>query len=348
VLKYVGPSSLIVAAVIATIARQASAIELRWQAPPECPESTVIAKDVARLAGAQEGRDLIAQVTITRNPDNRWLVVIQLSGSATGHRELTADNCPQLSRAAALIIALAANPEAALDLPTEAPSTETGFPATPVDEKKLPPVSSSTVSRPTSRPQETSGASTQAPTNSLAPESRTQADEAARPLQLWTLVGLGYDKQSLPVATEFFRLGLRLRQNRLGGVVAADLTRPGKTRFAEGFGANFHTLGAQLLGSVEPFRLPFHAAVCIGPRIDVLYANGFGASKDYNAWVLRPSGVFAAQFEYDISARLSLGLSSEMLVFARRPKFVIENFEPLLYQPATLSFRVALEVAVRP
>lgn len=352
-LKYVGNSGLIAASILATFTRNASAIELRWQAPSECPSSATIAKDIARLAGAQEGRALVAHVTISRGSDARWRVVIELSGSAAGHRELTADNCSQLSRAAALIVALAANPEAALDLPTEEPTpTSVLAPSsngaiTSIENGKRPSLASQLKQDVGTTEGKTPNAS---PTDDAGGKRKQASENAAlaeKQLSVWAFITAGYDKQSLPVGTEFGRLGMRVRRDRLGGEVGVDLTRQGKAAFSEGYGANFRTLGAQLLGSIEPFELPFHAALCIGPRIDILYVTGYGTDANSNTWVWRPSGVFAAEFAFDITNRFALGFDSEMLVFGRRPKFVIENVDPLLYQPATLSFRVGFEAAFR-
>lgn len=347
--KYLGLSSLVVVAVVSTIAWHASAVELHWQAPQECPSGTVVAEDIARLAGANEGRDLVATVVIARSPDERWRVVIELSGAATGHRELTADNCPQLSRAAALIVALAANPEAALDLPTEEPLAKLPPTKNATTEVNAPYVPDATESRSPGPPKTVlevpPPVSSTRTSDSKIPVSVL---EGAHPPQFWILAGLGYDRQSLPSPTEFLRLGLRVRQHRLGGAITADVTRSGRSEFIRSVGARFRSVGTQLVGCVEPFPLPFRAALCIGPRLEVLYVNGFGTSRDYDAWVLRPAGVFSTPFAYDISSRFSLGLSGELLVFGRRPKFVVENVDTLLYQPATLGFRLALEFAVRP
>jgi hypothetical protein len=342
--RNVGLSSFVAIALIATIARNASAVELHWQAPSECPRSELVAKDIARLAGAQEGHALVAQVVIARDIDDRWRVVIDLSGSAAGHRELTADNCSQLTRAAALIIALAANPEAALDLPTE--ELERGD-----DSRRITTANGNqaTAIEPTNPTLTQTTPASQASTSARPPNSSTiEAENETRPLQLWPLMAIGYDKLSVPNATGFLRFGLRVLKRRFGGELVADMTRSERTGFADGFGAKFRATGAHLLGCIEPFALPFRAAMCIGPRLDVLTANGYGTTKDYNAWVLRPSGDFAAQFSYNVSSRFFLGVSSEMLVFARRPKFVVENVDALLYQPATLGFRVAIEVGFRP
>lgn len=355
--KYVGPSSLIALAFFATCAGTANAVELKWQAPAECPSGAAIAKDIERLAGPQEGRALIAQVTISNTPDHRWRVVIDLSGSAAGHRELTANTCSQLSRAAALIVALAANPEAALDLPTEDPLPSTNTPSDAsiatgnknqvLDGSGFPANSSTQPSKPIPKVLDGSGFQQTSTDDFRGSNSTNRSSRDATKLRFLAFAGVGFDKQSLPVATEFGRLGLRLRRGGLGGELSADVTAEQSTGFVEGPGARFRALGAQLLGSIEPFPLPFHAALCVGPRIDFLHVSGFGTADDYSTWVLRPSGVFGTHFEFELSNRFSVGLSSEMLVYERRPKFFVKNVQPLLYQPATLGFRLGLEVAVR-
>ena len=101
--------------------------ELRWQAPPECPDAASIAERVDRLLpgeGTGVGTMTVsASVSAESGGYRLWLATDFLGSHDT--REVTADNCPELGETTALLIAMALEPMRAEALP--APSESVTF-----------------------------------------------------------------------------------------------------------------------------------------------------------------------------------------------------------------------------
>jgi hypothetical protein len=323
-----GLSSLTVAALLAAgHGLAATAVELHWTAPEECPKSEDIGRGIERLVGAGNAQTLVANVRVRKTPRNRWQVSIDLNGAAIGHRELVADSCAQASRAAALIIALAANPGAELDLASEEPEAE---PKPPPEEPKSPPI-------PTPAP-------------STRPQSPPVVVAAPKP-QIGVFAGIGYTSGLLPSGAGELEMGGYLRGAQLSIVANVDVTDKSAAKFGWSTpGADFQSIGGQLLGCVAPFDMRVRAAACAGPRLELLLANGFGAAQNLTQSILIPTGVVAGDFAVPVLNPLELGVITEMLVFARQPEFIVENLDApkvLLHKPSILGLRVAIRVAWR-
>lgn len=108
--------------VVASIARAEGSraktehFDLVWQAPRGCPAADEVAAAVARLlsAGVPGGkRTLLVQGSVTSTSRGAELRLEMREGERPSRRELSAKTCAELSDAAALVIALAINPELA-------------------------------------------------------------------------------------------------------------------------------------------------------------------------------------------------------------------------------------------
>lgn len=98
-----------------------AAIELEWTAPAACPDrEDVLARVEALLPAAPSGdaAPVRARATIVADPAGSTLV-LDIDGLPTGagRRELTAADCDELTDAAALLLALAIDPAAAVAAP---------------------------------------------------------------------------------------------------------------------------------------------------------------------------------------------------------------------------------------
>ncbi|MGC4064693.1 MAG: hypothetical protein QM784_08635 [Polyangiaceae bacterium] len=293
-----GLNSLAALVVASAATCPALAVELEWKAPPECPIRDAVERDVARLAGPLEDKAFAAQLLVTRTPDDRWRVTIALTGAVQGHRELTADNCAQLARAAALIIALAANPDATLNLPTEELG---GLGEEPTVGPSLPPPISS---------HQTEGQSGSPGDGASAREDRRSARREE--FGIGPIAGLGYDSGSLPLGAGFLSLGLSARSGQFFGSLAGDVSQSARAQFADGLGAKFRVTGVELVGCVEPLPLAIRPSICLGPRVDALLATGYGATANFSRRVIRPAGVVGAHLNYDLSSRLEIGVRADL------------------------------------
>lgn len=105
--------------------------ELRWDAPRECPDATAVRGAVERRLGrainGELGAGLVIDVRATKQDDGRWHVALGMHGEAgEAQRELAdASDCTAAVEAAALVIAIAIDPELAAGVPDAPPQPET-------------------------------------------------------------------------------------------------------------------------------------------------------------------------------------------------------------------------------
>jgi hypothetical protein len=231
-----------------------------------------------------------------------------------------------------LIIALAANPDATLDLPTE----EFG------DGSLL------QVAEPVST-EPRSGTTDQNATTPDTTQPRKPVEGGARRdgLHGGPVMGIGYDAGSLPLEAGFLSIGAMARMQQFSGALTADVGQSARAQFANGLGAKFRVAGVQLVGCVEPIPLPLRPSICLGPRLDALLATGYGATANFERRVIRPAGVVGIHLDHEIAPYLEVGLKADLLIFLRRPKFVIENVDTTLFQPAANGLRLELVAALR-
>jgi hypothetical protein len=90
---------------VATIARAAApAVDLTWNAPPDCPDREVVVNEISRLlGGTQPDRPLPVQAAASQLADGRWSMYLS---TPAGERSFEGDSCARLADATAVIIAL--------------------------------------------------------------------------------------------------------------------------------------------------------------------------------------------------------------------------------------------------
>jgi hypothetical protein len=95
-----------------------TAFDLDWRAPVGCPSADHVRAEITRLIGPDAHPQGVTHVSgeITAQDGGAFLVTLSLEQAGrTGERTLTAASCAEVSRAAALLIALAIEPGAAQD-----------------------------------------------------------------------------------------------------------------------------------------------------------------------------------------------------------------------------------------
>lgn len=131
-------------------AQASGAFSLEWRAPADCPSTSQVEAEVARLLGgpahAPSGADLHVRASVEHN--DLWSVTLETSsGTANGRRTLSATTCEGLANATALIVALIIDPNAVAvhSAKTEekaekpAPKVEPPPPPSPVSVPTVPP-----------------------------------------------------------------------------------------------------------------------------------------------------------------------------------------------------------------
>lgn len=127
--------AVLMAATIAGPAEPPSGLALSWSAPAGCPTEAEVRARVVQMTGEQAARSatLSARATVREASPGRWALTLELTGATgSGRRELTAPRCEELLEAAALVVAIAVDPRAALAGPTSAPDPGV-VPAPPQD-----------------------------------------------------------------------------------------------------------------------------------------------------------------------------------------------------------------------
>ncbi len=99
------------------------ALALTWRAPAECPSREAVESEVTRLVGGEpssmRGAQLKATAYVVERPEEkaarRWVLTLRTElSNEHGERRLEGRSCWEVARAAALVLALTVNPDAAL------------------------------------------------------------------------------------------------------------------------------------------------------------------------------------------------------------------------------------------
>jgi hypothetical protein len=115
-------------------------VRLDWVAPPGCPTKSDVLLGVELILGRARGtrQAVTARAVVSRAGPERWQVVLttRATGEPEGERTVNARSCRAVADAAALILALASNPESAplpvvAPLPTTTPTPPPVGPAIP-------------------------------------------------------------------------------------------------------------------------------------------------------------------------------------------------------------------------
>jgi hypothetical protein len=91
------------------LAQPASGLTIHWDAPPRCPQQSEVRERVRKLSGSLTSLqgDLQADGTITKADDGRYhLKLVMRSGQLVGEHNIDSTSCTDLTRAAAVAIAL--------------------------------------------------------------------------------------------------------------------------------------------------------------------------------------------------------------------------------------------------
>lgn len=350
-------------ALILAYAPWAGAVQLDWQAPNGCPTTEALLRDIRRLAGTSEGDSLTASAIVTETPEGRWRVAIDLAGSATGHRTLTADNCTQLARASALIIALAANPEAALDLANDevASTPPAAVPADPivVEPNPTPSVQPARVALP-----QPAVLPAPPPAASIALAQTTPVEERRRPPEaggsLYLTSRAGVESGSLPTSTGWLGIGARtsLHNAPLGLAMSAFVTQGTSATFVDvGIGANFRGYGTQAALCIEPLRRRLYLSGCGGMQLTMVRAKGFveiaelpdkgferAVTFTRYRWIAAPVLGVLASFEF--MPRVTVELGANLAAPTTRWHFVVENLGTM-FRAAAVQYSFHMGVGLR-
>lgn len=340
----------------ASEAQSAEPIVLAWSAPPECPGQAEVRAEIDRLLGGAPragGKQVRASATIARttapgDADGQFHMHLETkSGDAAGARDLDAAACPELGRAAALIVALAFDPDAvsaaaaiapaATPGPGLAPTTSGSPPAT------APPSAHDAGRSPLERPDVTTTRLTSAtgrPDARLAPPpaSLDGAVELAVTTDAGALPAPGFGVSGA-AAIGFGRLRVALgatvwaRQHRR---VSGDADKGGDFDFA--------------LGWLSPCFRVLRAAVeldaCVALEVGRMHAQGFGVVRPHQASTTWVAPGASLGFGVPLDDRVALRADAGARFPLSRPQWTLIAVGPV-DQPGPVTARASVGAEVR-
>ncbi len=342
----------------------AARVSLGWSAPAGCPDrEQVLAETLKLLGDAPAGRPLVARGAVSQSEEGFVLVLATELNGSHGTRHLQAARCADLAQPAALVLALAIDPDA---LSRIAESKSDSAAATPAAGSvssavgSLPPIEKapSPLPPPTPAPEPTAkpGASRKASVNTeqsaaAAADPRLDAppqdDGPTRASDLFVRVGAGgaVDVGTLPdaafggvftVAGHYERFELEARGALYGNQTkAVGQSAGGELALVSGgLGACYRVLD---VGNVAP---------CAGAEGSRLSGKGVGVSDPGSGAVWIWSGVLGARAAQPLTDTLALWVRVDAQIALNQPRFVLENVGAV-HEPARLSGRGALGAEVR-
>ena len=283
---------------------------ISWSAPEGCPSADTIRAEVRRMAGpAATATDQIeAHATVVRDRGSWQLTLTTQAGALAGERKLSASDCAELGRAAALVIALMVNPAADL---SAAPTV--GRPAAPI-----PPVVEPPAAPPPAR------------RFALGADLRVGSGElpdGAAGIGVRFAAGGGIFSAQVRGDVWFPRDPSSAAKPSAGGSFdAADLSLAGCATARRATGRGDRRLAP---------------AVCLGAALIATHASGSGVSNPGSATAISTGPFLEGALRVRISERSALRAGVEALAPLSRPNFALAGVGAV-FRPAVLSLRASL------
>lgn len=328
---------------------------LRWNAPPSCPSraevEAAIAANLGRPIGAADAGALAATATVEPTAEGRWSLRLSLEphGAPPALRVAVADDCTLLAETAALMVAVAIDPERATRHPL-ASAPRSRLPAdVPLEPDVAPVEPPLAVDNGATAPAPPSAATSRAPSPPRSPNhptTPTRNSAPRRPLRAALAAGPVLDVGALPRPAPGLavRLALLTRARIELGVLHL-FERP--ARIDSERGGDLRLTAAQLVACPRLLRRRLELPLCAGFELGAMRGEGVGLpvrTRDRVAW-----------FAFLLDGRLlwapiprlafggQLGLATPLLA----ARFRIAGLAGDLHRAAPIAFRAALTVELR-
>ncbi|XYH98526.1 hypothetical protein ACMHYB_01820 [Sorangium sp. So ce1128] len=339
----------------AATAASASGVELDWIAPGECADRGRVLAEIEQRLGrpsAENGEPpLKARAVVSRNERGSWdLRLTTTFGETTRSRELHGETCAELADAAALIIALAIDPDAASrGIPEAEPDAGAGAGAISGADP-----GAGAAPEVDAAPDEPTAAEAPPPASptpgASAPAAPAQlAARPSSPLELrGTLRASGVlDTSSLPAVAP----GAGISAGVLIGAFRAELS--GTYFGAQRAFVEPTTMGGDVHLTTGGLRLcyamrdrAFELGPCAGIEVGVMSAASFGAASPGSnraLWVAPYPGALAT---FALSDRIRVPLAIDVPFPVTRDRFVLVGIGAV-HRSAAATFRASLGLEVR-
>lgn len=325
---------VVAAPAVVTSSATHDGIELTWTAPAEiCPDAAAVVADSVRVLGPVAAPHGPLRALASVHPDAEGFALelaIDRGDGDGGTRRLHGRTCPALARVAALVIAVAIDPDA-MSRAEDAPASDPLAP--PPAEPIVPaPAPTSAAAQPTPHQ---APAARERPTTIDAPVARTA------PPWLGLLVAAGIGALALPklagVADVAIAIGQRRWRAEAGVIGWTPSERRSTTNPA--VGGRFGLLAGRLRGCYVARIAPLELPVCGGIEIGAALARGVGELTPRR----RPSAAFVAgtvgpQLWWRptrLRGRLGVFARADLLLVAVQPRFATAPSGVIWRMPTT-------------
>jgi hypothetical protein len=317
------------------------ALELDWNAPEGCPSAENVLAAIHQLMGAPEVQGaptLSVRGDIERHAAALTLKLGWRTDSMQAERTMESSSCDELARAAALVVALAADPGAIQAPPADAASQPLQAAESAMATEKVAPEQAATASKaqparvqPSSfvMAQQAEQVDSSSPSD-LRPDTSTAA-------RLTASAKLALDVGSLPHTAEGVALGFGWRQGPAAIQAEAALYLPQHKSVTEGSAQLWlGTFSARPCFSWSFARL--RLAPCAVVELDLLVGQGEGIDFRQRgaAWFPRFGG--GVGLGYPLSRQIAWITEGWLLAAPWRPTFVIQDVVPV-HRPNQLAGR---------
>lgn len=304
------------------------ALELEWEAPPTCPDATVVRRQIERILHGPltAPRSAVAHGKIDRTDDGRFHLALTVrTGDVADTRELDAASCAMLSEAFAVVVALAIDPtkgDGSIEEPPqpESPPPEPIQPSSPVAADIVPPKSA-----PPSPPTRSSEKA----------ESRMAIELGVGGSVVWGM---------LPQASPGLVASAGVRIDRLRVGMLGTLAFGQKPQFDRSVGAAIDMLEG---GAFAAYTVPigiFALGPCANIEATYVRVEGYGIRepRTSSAWWATP--VIGGRFEARASRWLGLFARADLLFPIDAPRLALgtRTETAVLHSPAPVSPRLTL------
>ncbi|WAS90611.1 hypothetical protein [Nannocystis punicea] len=308
--------------------------EVRWEAPPGCPDEAWVRAQIAGLlARAPAGAGQAAQVNLRVEalPSGRWRLDAAISsGAGQGRRSLEGDRCEALAEAAALLTAIAAVPElqqAAPPVQEEAPGTAVPPPGPPAPVEAEGPVG------PQAPEIDAGELEPELPGPSATPpppaETPARAPARRRPAPKATLgLGAGIGAGALPRVTALLRASVGLRGRHWAVALTQSFWLPRDLPAAEDerVGGRMWLAATGLRGCGIVGKGRVEAPLCAGVEVGALRGRGIGdLAASYRATSFWAAATVGPGLHVRVAPRVALTFGADLLVMLTRARFEISG-----------------------
>lgn len=339
---------MVLALAAVLLAEPAAGLRLDWQAPAGCPDGAALRARVVTLVGAEAAAQArLAARAVVRPQAGRWALELDLLRPGGQDRRTLADaDCHALGEAAALVIAVAIDPQAGLgapvleDRPQDPPGPDAELVPTPPGGGDPPGAapdgavpgdrSSGAVAVAWDRPAPVADEADPVAADGADPAVAARAPAAGRRLQLGLRLGVGLGfARVLPGPHAALDLGLGLEGRGWRAELAGSFVPPvrGVAASDPGIGGVFR-LGAGELrgcGMPGPRARPLVFPLCVGLQLGAMHGRGDGPGLPVQQaaralWAATRLG--AALRWRPRGGRVGLWIGVDAIVALTRPGFV--------------------------